>query len=362
MLYPTVPTRSLPALARWILPGALALGACTDSGARLPPQELHVPPFTVLGRWEDPSALRYELDPSGCPVDPQAFAQVVERALRVWSETGRVGFERAAGGPAQLRFAWDDGSDPEHSPFGRDTSVALTRGTAQGPTHGIGGACEVLFDGTRAWSVSGGADVDLYQTAVHEIGHALGLGHSEDERSVLYPQRENGRTVLGLADLAGIHTLYGGGISGPGDLRVGDGATVLRRVAPAGLTEWCVFDTDGDGDDEVLVWSVAAEHGALTAYHFAPDPSGSGPVLEHTLGPLLGVAGYGARARPRAGPDGARHLDVVWPDGSAVRRTFDPRGAALEPEPLTGDLVAGELRRQGDLDGDGRPEIVRGRP
>ncbi|XP_060527690.1 matrix metalloproteinase-25-like [Cylas formicarius] len=48
----------------------------------------------------------------------------------------------------------------------------------------------------------------LYTVLLHEIGHTLGLGHSNDSASIMYPFYGSVNT-LGLDDIAGIHRLYG---------------------------------------------------------------------------------------------------------------------------------------------------------
>ena len=200
--------------------------------------------------------------------------------------------------------------------FGRDTSVAAT-----GP---VGPGCTVVFDADRSWSETSGSGPSLHQAAVHEIGHVLGLGHTEDPASVLHPQRENGRTRLAPADLAGLHSLYGGGSEGPGDLVIEAARPVpaLRRVAPPEMTAWVLFDTDGDGDEEVLVWATGARAaGVLTVYHFS-----EGPLLERSVGPHLGIGGHGARVLVGRAPDGERCIDVAWPDSTYSRWSFGTTG------------------------------------
>lgn len=51
---------------------------------------------------------------------------------------------------------------------------------------------------------------NLFQTAVHEIGHLLGLAHSNDPRSTMYPQNKKFDVKYGLADddVRGIRRLY----------------------------------------------------------------------------------------------------------------------------------------------------------
>ena len=298
-----------------------AFAACGDSPTPRPePIEFGIPPFTVLGRWEQPGAIPYRLDPSGGPLEARAFAGAVEAAMRTWAETGRVAFRPAEGGePRTLLIRWEDGSDPASLYFGRDTSVAVTRGVGTE-------LCEVIFDAARPWALDGrtlGAapatpgerpPPDLFQAALHELGHAIGLGHVQDESSVMHLQREAAGAVLGPADLAGVHSLYGGGWPGPGDLVVGSECT-LYRVAPPDITDWTVHDTDGDGDDEVLVWETSGPRGHLTIYHFEPGPNG--PRLTLTEGPRRGGAAT-ARELERTSSgdlDGDGTTDRVVPNG-----------------------------------------------
>jgi predicted Zn-dependent protease len=48
----------------------------------------------------------------------------------------------------------------------------------------------------------------LYQVALHEFGHALGLDHSSDPNDVMYPMLTAQNTDLSLSDDAGIRALY----------------------------------------------------------------------------------------------------------------------------------------------------------
>jgi len=52
-------------------------------------------------------------------------------------------------------------------------------------------------------------DFDFYTVALHELGHSLGLEHSSDINSVMYPVYQGARRTLKADDIAGIQAIYG---------------------------------------------------------------------------------------------------------------------------------------------------------
>ncbi len=308
--------------------------------------------------------IAYRVEVADGPLAPTELRAAVEHAARLWSATGCASL-RAAGAdeaPA-LVFSWRRGEHDDCPPFGADPSVAHA-----GP---VGAPSFVHFDADREWSLAGERGLSLRQAALHELGHVLGLDHTTDEAAAMHPEPAPSRDALAPSDLAGIHSLYGGGSRARGDIQVTDESgtllLALRSIAPPGLCEWGVFDTDGDGDRELLTWRIDAEGGgAFWSYHFGP-----GPVLERAYGPAWGVAAPGAVVGVLESAH-ERLLMVLPPGGEPWIRAFDERGLpcgdtfAYEPPPGTkpsappavGSLARGRASVRIDLDGDGLDETV----
>ena len=80
---------------------------------------------------------------------------------------------------------------------------------------GVGGniAGDAHFDNSNLWSDGGSATtIDFYTVALHELGHALGLGHSTVVGSVMEAFYGGARRTLTADDIAGIRSIYGAAV------------------------------------------------------------------------------------------------------------------------------------------------------
>jgi len=66
-------------------------------------------------------------------------------------------------------------------------------------------AGDMHLNDSEAWGI--GTNTDLFSVTLHELGHALGLGHSDNPADVMYPYY---KMVSGLTadDIAAVQTLY----------------------------------------------------------------------------------------------------------------------------------------------------------
>jgi hypothetical protein len=131
----------------------------------------------------------------------------IERALREWQKYARVTFTPAtqAGAARSIDILFARGAHGDAYPFdGRGHVLAHTFYPA--PVNSEPMAGNMHLDADEDWQA--GANTDLFSVVLHEAGHALGLGHSDQPGAVMYPYY---RMATGLTsdDIAGIQNLYG---------------------------------------------------------------------------------------------------------------------------------------------------------
>ncbi|KAI6187750.1 50 kDa hatching enzyme [Aphelenchoides besseyi] len=136
--------------------------------------------------------------------DQFIIRNTLHRAFAIWSAVSSLRFIEIPVNqaiPSDIKIAFKRGKHDDNLPFdGPEGQIAH----AFYPTIGV-----LHFDADEAWGLND-VGINLYQTAVHELGHLLGLEHSHDERAVMYPKNRKFDPHYSLSrdDIRAIERLY----------------------------------------------------------------------------------------------------------------------------------------------------------
>ncbi len=181
------------------------------------------------------------LMPNGTPLPNPLIKASIEKALWFWTTAVDIHFVEVPDGPlTQLRFRhiYINGPDPP--------PPADPIPKAQATCLGYGSGCEVQYDEGDRWQESGTTpNPDILGATIHEVGHIIGLLHSDDTTANMYWifHRYSGLNSSELApanipiqfhdDIQGIQTLYGAGTGSVTPIGVPEPATGVLIVAAA---------------------------------------------------------------------------------------------------------------------------------
>jgi hypothetical protein len=159
--------------------------------------------------WDGPGLNATSVSYSFGPMTPEMPASFIQsevlRALTEWTKYIQVTFwqnsNRTAKRNIDIWFASADHGDG--LPFASLNTLAHTFYPASPNPESIAG--DMHLNAGENWAVGGQPDV--FSLALHETGHALGLGHSDDPADIMYAiyQRASGLTP---DDVASVRTLY----------------------------------------------------------------------------------------------------------------------------------------------------------
>ncbi len=177
---------------------------------------------------------------------------LIRRAFALWADQTALTFTEVTSNAADIVIGWAVRDHGDGDPFDGPGDVLAH---ASFPNPYDNSQVFLHFDDDERWVDSDARDVDLLTVAAHEIGHTLGLAHSNDPNALMFPSYSGPRRFLGDDDIAGVQSLYG----------VGSAPEPAPETPPQDATPPPARgqDSDQDGlsdDDEVLVTGTDANN------------------------------------------------------------------------------------------------------
>jgi hypothetical protein len=193
---------------------------------RLEPLEDRLLLYSTLGgQWAYGSRITYSFVPDGTSVGgtPSVLFQTLnakfptatweaqfQKAAAVWQAVTNINMAQVSDNGTAIGANGNQQDDPRFGDI-RISAIPLSSGTLAEallppPFNGGSDAGDVIFNSSTSWKIN--TDYDLETVAIHEIGHALGMGHSLISTADMYAFYNGMKQTLTTDDSSGIQTLY----------------------------------------------------------------------------------------------------------------------------------------------------------
>jgi predicted Zn-dependent protease len=139
--------------------------------------------------------------------------QAVRQAFQIWADYANLNFTEVATN-GDIRISWGAGDHGDGVDKAFDGTNGVLAHAYFPPPNGGDIAGDMHFDEDESWTTAAQAfpwqPIDLVTVAAHEIGHALGLNHSDVNCALMNPFYNGSHRYLAPDDIDGIRSLYGG--------------------------------------------------------------------------------------------------------------------------------------------------------
>jgi hypothetical protein len=260
---------------------------------------------------------------------PAFFLSDLAAAFADWSSHANIQFQEVAStASAQIDFSMG-------AIDGLDNTLGETSYSYSGSTFNL---ANIEFDSGEGWHVAGSQvvsndNVDLFDVALHEIGHSLGLGHYNAAPAIMNAFLNPAVTDLAQSDIDGIQAIYG--VNEPVT------AAALSFGGPAP-------DVNADGKSDI---AFRSDTGDVAIWENIGGGVHGGETLGN-VGTNWAIQGTGDF-------DGDGKADLLWRAASGDVVTWDNivngshGGASLGFVGTNWNIIA-----TADLDGDGKTDIL----
>jgi len=162
--------------------------------------------FRAISQWGKTSITYYFVNGTG-KINGNTERDLIRAAFALWADETPLTFNEVAdSAQADILVGWAEGEHGDGDPFDGPGDV-LAHASYPNPYQDK--QVFLHFDDAERWVNSETQNVDLLTVAAHEIGHNLGLDHSNDPNALMYPSYSEPHRFLGQDDIAGAQSLYG---------------------------------------------------------------------------------------------------------------------------------------------------------
>eukprot|EP00794_Sanderia_malayensis_P009338 gene9338-10323_t len=137
--------------------------------------------------------------------------ETFKNALHKWASVTNLSFKEITTGEPDIWFKFAHGDHGDNSPFQLPYSRVIAH--AFYPKYGtLGLAGDVHFNDAKRFAISSSEGKNLAWITLHELGHSIGMLHSGEKDSVMYPYYRGYNGVenqLHKDDIKGAQELYG---------------------------------------------------------------------------------------------------------------------------------------------------------